>query len=366
MTTEVPYEDAVGELGPPLLHALDALEQAQRHLHPPAIAELRRVLASVAAPLERALETFAETPAPDDLDEFHARLLTSAELARDALHGFIVPAPGPAATGRILGAMRQHADAQASLFPLRTALPPVNRYFLERAVWDRAEALGATSPGEHRVGLHHAHNDPEQRGGFSLFVPECYDGTPLPLVIALHGGSGHGASFVWTWLREARSRGFHLLSPTSRGPTWSLMGPDVDAEALDSMVEFVSERWNVDADRILVTGLSDGATYSLLYGLRAEAPCTALAPVSGVLHPANFENGNMERAAGRRIYLVHGTLDWMFPIDLARGAAAELERVGAELRFREIEDLSHTYPRDENPRILTWFDPGLALPEEPV
>jgi len=28
-----------------------------------------------------------------------------------------------------------------------------------------------------------------------------------------------------------------------------------------------------------------------------------------------------------------------------------------------VEDLSHTYPRDENDRILTWFDPDLALPD---
>jgi phospholipase/carboxylesterase len=90
---------------------------------------------------------------------------------------------------------------------------------------------------------------------------------------------------------------------------------------------------------------------------------TALAPVSGVLHPANFANGNIQRARGRRIYLVHGALDWMFPIALARAAADELREAGADLSFREIEDLSHTYPRDENPRILEWYNPGLSLPE---
>jgi phospholipase/carboxylesterase len=141
------------------------------------------------------------------------------------------------------------------------------------------------------------------------------------------------------------------------------MGPDLDAGPLDAMVAFVRERWTVDPDRILVTGLSDGATYALLYGLRAEAPCTALAPISGVLHPANFSNGNLERARERRIYLVHGALDWMFPIGLARAAAEELQKAGARLEFREIEDLSHTYPREENARILAWLDPALDLPE---
>jgi phospholipase/carboxylesterase len=66
------------------------------------------------------------------------------------------------------------------------------------------------------------------------------------------------------------------------------------------------------------------------------------------------------RAAGRRIYIAHGALDWMFPVDLARAAAETLRDAGALVTFREIEDLSHTYPREENARILEWFDPGLA------
>jgi phospholipase/carboxylesterase len=357
--------DRVGELGPALLHALDAFEKAQRHLHPPAIGSIRRVLAAVRGPLERAAESFEATPPPADLADFGARLALAVSHARAALRGFVEPA-GPEATARILGAMRHHCRAQAALYPLRHALPPVNRFFFERAVWDRIDALDPEPGADARVGLHHAHDAPDARGGFTLFVPESYDGAPLPLVVALHGGSGHGADFVWTWLREARSRRFLLLSPTSRGPTWSLAAPDRDAAPLDAMIAFVRERWAVDSRRILVTGLSDGATYALLYGLRAEAPCTALAPISGVLHPANFANGNLARARGRRIHLVHGALDWMFPIDLARAAAAELRRAGADLVFREIADLSHTYPRDENGGILAWFDPGLALAEPPA
>ena len=196
-------------------------------------------------------------------------------------------------------------------------------------------------------------------------MPESYCGEPLPLVIALHGGGGHGGDFLYSWLREARSRGFLLMAPTSRASTWSLQGPDLDAGALDAMQAFVRERWRVDERRVLVTGLSDGATYSLLYGLRENAPCTHLAPVSGVLHPANFANGNLARVAGRPVYLVHGALDWMFPIGLARAAAQELENAGAALVFREIDDLSHTYPREENDAILRWLDPALALPAGP-
>ncbi|MFV2090833.1 MAG: hypothetical protein ACC642_09255, partial [Pseudomonadales bacterium] len=55
------------------------------------------------------------------------------------------------------------------------------------------------------------------------------------------------------------------------------------------------------------------------------------------------------------VYLTHGALDWMFPIDVARMARDALLAVGAEVTYREIEDLSHTYPREENDRILDWL-----------
>jgi phospholipase/carboxylesterase len=45
----------------------------------------------------------------------------------------------------------------------------------------------------------------------------------------------------------------------------------------------------------------------------------------------------------------------MFPPELARSAERTLVAVGANVAYREIADLSHTYPRDENGHILDWF-----------
>jgi len=353
------FLDAIGRLGPPLLHALEAVERAARQLHPPAIPALRSALARLQGPLVDGIEGFVASTPPEGLQEFARRLTEAAEGVAAALDAF-AQASGPETVAHVIGAMRLHCRAQEQLYGLRRSLPPLSRYFLEPALWDQLEHLDPDPPHE-RTGLHHTHDERDARGGFTLYVPESYDGAPLPLVVALHGGSGHGSDFVWTWLREARGRRFLLLSPTARGPTWSLGAPDLDAPAIDAMVGFVAERWAVDQEHVLLTGLSDGATYSLLCGLRENTPFTALAPVSGVLHPANLSNGNLGRARGRRIYLVHGALDWMFPVPLARMAAEELHKAGADLTFREIEDLSHTYPREENARILEWFDPRMAL-----
>jgi phospholipase/carboxylesterase len=181
----------------------------------------------------------------------------------------------------------------------------------------------------------------------------------MPLVVALHGGHGHGRDFLWSWLREARARGALVLAPTSRERTWSIMdGEDVDAGALREMVASVAARYPVDRARVLLTGMSDGATYALLCGLGEGMPFTHLAPACGVLHPRLLAGGGLAQARGRPIYLVHGGLDWMFPVSTARRAREALETAGARLVYREIEDLSHTYPRDEHPRILDWLMDG--------
>ena len=111
----------------------------------------------------------------------------------------------------------------------------------------------------------------------------------------------------------------------------------------------------VARSRLLLTGLSDGATYALYSGLQDGSPFTALAPLSGVLHPGLLADGGIIRARGRRIYWVHGARDWMFPVAMARLARETLEKAGAEILYREIPDLAHAYAREENARILDWF-----------
>jgi phospholipase/carboxylesterase len=357
------YGRALAGVGATTLAALQLMEGAFRRLHPPAIDGLRKRLAPARLRLDSALDEFRKTPPAGGLEAFHEQMRSGADQALDALERFLEPPlPANPASG-VLAAMSHHARAQETLYPLRLALPPLNQYFAEPALHQQLALLDPDPPDPAGVGLHRAGADDEHaRGGFSLYVPERYTSQrEWPLVVALHGGSGNGRDFLWTWLREARSRGFLLLSPTSRGGTWALDDPASEAAALMQMLEFVCDRWKVDRQRVLLTGLSDGATFTLLAGLAEDAPYTALAPVSGVLHPANFALGNLPRAAGRRIYLVHGALDWLFPVGLAQGARDAPGEAGAELCYREIADLSHTYPREENARILDWFDP----PHEP-
>jgi len=353
--------EVTGTLLSALLGALDRVEWVQRQLFPPRAPVLAQRLIAHREPLGHALQALDAAEWPDDLRFLRDRLRLVAQQALDLIDAFARAAEAGLPI-ELYRALRRLAPLLEALYPLCPVLEPVSRWFLEPA---RREDVAlrtrlrerALAPDEPRVGVLHARNDRGSRGGLSLYVPETHDGgTPAALIVALHGGSGHGRDFLWVWLREARSRGMLLLSPTAQDRTWSIMGgEDVDAPRLRAAVEEVAATYAVDRSRVLLTGMSDGATYALLAGLAEESPFTHLAPACGVLHPYLLAEGGIRRARGRPIYLVHGALDWMFPVQTARMARQALEAAGARLVYREIEDLSHTYPRDENPRVLDWL-----------
>lgn len=353
--------EVITHLVPQMLTTMEAFEQVQRNSHPGRYDKLAEFIEPFARDLRETHAAFAEVEFPEDLRPFGEQLGNAANYVLRACDGVTRHAEG---MGRVMQAMRAHCRAQEFLYPLHSVLSPVSRYFLERDARDNRTLLASfEAPRRQDVGVMNANNTRDSRGGFTLYVPENLPvDKPASLVIALHGGTGHGADFLWSWLREARTRGFMVMAPTSQGDTWSLMGEEHDLPALLSMLEYIKSRWPVDEKHILLTGMSDGGTYTLLAGLKANSPFTHLAPFSGVLHPEIVMTGDLQFAAGRPIYLVHGTLDWMFPIETAYMAVSELESAGADVTFRELEGHSHTYARSENPALIQWFNPSLTIP----
>ena len=353
--------DAINALVPPLLTTLERIIWVQRHLDPNVAEQLADALAPCPATLEAPLGALKAEHGDDELEFLRDRLVQVTGQTLELVSAFVEAARASADPFDLYRALRRFARIQEALYPLAPVVDAVSRWFLEPdRRFDDALVVrlrdGAMRDEPARVGVLHADNEREERGGCSLYVPETWDGrTPMPLVVALHGGHGHGRDFLWTWLRDARSRGVLVLSPTSLDRTWSLMGEDLDAEPLHGIVAHVAERYPVDRTRMLLTGMSDGATYALRCGGRADTPFTHLALLCGVVHPMLVADGGLERLRDRPVYHVHGALDWMFPIATAHLGRDLLREAGARLVYREIADLSHTYPRDENPKILDWL-----------
>src|ERR1700730_2802487 len=348
---------------PPLLHSLEALAFIARHLNPP---DFDSVMEAAGQP-DQALQ--AVRPRLADWPEEFAGLQTSLEVASgEALAAFEGLRAVQHGNGDLIAAFRalRHSPrAQEALYPLAARLPPVSSFFLDPALREDADLLARLAePANESTGIIHDHNEPGSRGGFSLYVPEYY--TPdraWPLVTALHGGSGNGRGFLWSWLRDARSFGAIVVAPTATGGTWALMGEDTDTANLGRILDGVRGRWNIDPARLLLTGMSDGGTFCYVTGLESASPFTHLAPVAATFHPLMAEMAHAERLRGLPIYLVHGRLDWMFPVQVARQTQGALSAAGADVTYRELDDLSHCYPREMNPAILDWLrshPPGIG------
>ena len=355
--------EAIAKVMSPTLAALEKLEHVSRYLHPPALGTLVQAVAGADEPVREGLKQFSDSNIPDELQGFQSRIEVVGERICKIFEGL------EACTGddpnEVLSAfqtLRNYPRAIETLYPMASTLPAVSRFFLEPAMKeDRelVEKLALADPSRDDAGVLPVGNARDERGGFSLYIPEYYDGAvALPLIMALHGGSGHGADFLWSWVRTARSFGALLVSPTAIGRTWSLVGQDVDNENLDKIVDYVRERWRVNTAKMLLTGMSDGGTYTYLSGLRSESPFTHLAPCSASFHPMLLAGFESERLKDLPIYLIHGVLDWMFSVRMARDANLGLSKAGATVLYREIKDLSHTYPRDENARVMEWFLSG--------
>jgi phospholipase/carboxylesterase len=352
----VSFKTALEEYSAALLNTLAALESAIRQFHPPLLPQITAALLPFFDRFRSAADRFAEHRVPDgQVALVVAQLKSAAEYTEQAIQIFSNPPDPQKLFLQILRAMRRHNRAQESMFPLRHYLDPASRYFLEPAIADYKDWMEMIPASGELSGLMTLSLFNESDDLYWVYIPDHFDKLEkIPLVVALHGGGGSGRDFIWSWIREARSRNFAVLAPTSIGRTWSFQQAD-DALKILSAIDLLSEDWNIDADNILLTGFSDGAIYALTCGLQKNTPYSALAPISGVLHPID-----LEFAVNRRIYLVHGRLDWMFKVEYAHQSHAVLKNAGADIIFHEIEDLSHTYPREENSAILRWFMPSLS------
>jgi phospholipase/carboxylesterase len=341
---------------PPLLQSLEALGFVARHLNPP---DLEAVMDAIGAPDAALRSARPRLDAwPESLAGASERLGRACDETTGAFDELRAVLNEGGDLRAVFRALRHIPRAQEALFPLAEGLPPVSRFFLDPASRQdsaRLEQLAAAPPRDD-VGVFHLGGEPGARGAYSLFVPEDYvPDRPWPLVMALHGGSGNGRAFLWSWLRDARGRGAVVVSPTAIGETWALSGPDPDTPNLLAILEEVRGALSIDPERLLLTGMSDGGTFCYVSGLEPASPFTHLAPIAAAFHPMLAQMADAGRLAGLPIHLVHGALDWMFPIQMAREAQAALSAAGANVTYRELEDLSHTYPREMNPAILEWL-----------
>ncbi|MCY4095112.1 MAG: phospholipase [Gammaproteobacteria bacterium] len=360
MAQEESFEDVLLSVIEPLLEGLRVFERSSRYLGPATtdsicseLLKTRQNLRAASAYLREADWLPEAQPIRDLVSEAYRVALRGLESLDEVGKG----ANDMLSLYRTLGARARVCEA---IYPLATHFSLVHRYFLDSRKQDIPRSkVSVVDNVEGLRGIHQVENDRKQRGGFSLYIPESYEAErAYPVVFALHGGSGHGSTYLWSWLRTVRTEELVLVSPTSVGGTWAIMGPDQDSPNLHRILDSVRGIVNIDDTRLLLTGMSDGGTFTYVSGCTDDSPFTHLAPCSASFHPMLIEMMSKDRLRDLPICITHGALDWMFTVDIAQTAEYAFSAAGANVFYREISDLAHTYPEDANPELVDWFLAG--------
>jgi phospholipase/carboxylesterase len=209
-----------------------------------------------------------------------------------------------------------------------------------------AQAAQSEVPyGESRLGLSNSLRDG------TLYVPKSYKaGTPMPLLMLLHGYGGFGDSMKYMF-NLAEEFGVIVLAPESRDLTWGQSAPgfDPDVRFLSAAVRHVVDMLDVDPSHVALGGVSDGAGYALSMGLAYGGSFPYLMIFSGGLMIPFRREGNPH------IFIAHGLNDIQMPIDrTGRRFATELKSSGYDVTYREYEG-GHAVPRDVVREAFEWF-----------
>ena len=168
---------------------------------------------------------------------------------------------------------------------------------------------------------------------------------PRPLIIALHGYGDRAAHYPELWGPAAREIGAILAVPygtrrVGKGRAWG------DVEEADAVVqltlEYVRQRFELDPERVVLTGFSQGGFMAMVVGARYPNVFAGVIPIAGgyvpeVDAPAPVSDGDP------RYYFMVGAQDRV--VEEVRQAAADFRAAGFDVTLRVVKETGHSLPR---------------------
>lgn len=161
----------------------------------------------------------------------------------------------------------------------------------------------------------------------------CHSKVPAPLVIVLHGGGGTGEGMVkLTGFNTIADReGFVVVYPNGidrhwndgRGVEWyRAHTQDVDDVGfISALIDELSQKLNIDANRVYATGISNGGMMSYRLGCELSDRTAAIASVAASLAVNKVKEWSPSRPMP--VLIIAGTADPLVPWD------------GGDVRFGE-------------------------------
>jgi poly(3-hydroxybutyrate) depolymerase len=213
---------------------------------------------------------------------------------------------------------------------------------------------------------------------YALTVPETYDSTRRYQVrFQLHGGIngratnapvGPGTVGALTGAEQIYVVPYAWVD----SPWWS----SDQALNLVAIADAIKRRYNVDENRVVVSGVSDGGTGAYYIAMRETTPFASFLPLNGyllVLAARDIDDGLIfaNNLRDKPIFAVNGGRDPLYPTRVVDPTIEQMKRGGVSVDYHpqpnaghntawwpEVKDLfeafAHDHPRDPLPDTLTW------------
>jgi polyhydroxybutyrate depolymerase len=225
-----------------------------------------------------------------------------------------------------------------------------------------AEEKKAPKTGTHGTFVDEKLKVGSQERVYRLVVPKSVDlKKPAPLVVAFHG-MGIDSSKVmprYTKLDDlAADKKFIIVYPEAIGRSWGIDPRKVTADLafFDVLVAEISSKYEVDANRLYVVGMSNGGYFAHLVGKERSTKVAAVCSHSGPLGLQTLLGINAERKFP--VMIVHGDKDFLFDVKIARENRDKYEREKHEVKYVEVPGLNHFWAVDAkiNEQIWEFFE----------
>jgi predicted peptidase len=190
---------------------------------------------------------------------------------------------------------------------------------------------------------------------YLLYLPKEYgsEKKSWPMLVFLHGSGESGSDLNKVkvhgppkLIAEGKDFPFIVVSPQSSGRGW-------DSSSLNGLVDDITSKYQVDKNRIYLTGLSMGGFGTWSLAAAYPAKFAAIAPICG--------GGNTDDATKIKdlpIWVFHGAQDTAVPLKRSADMVEALKEAGSKsVEFTVYPEAGHdswteTY---NNPDLYTWF-----------
>jgi dienelactone hydrolase len=177
---------------------------------------------------------------------------------------------------------------------------------------------------------------------YGIYVPDDYRGDePFPLIVYLAGNSGPAIEGVQLGSAAFERTGYLVVYPNAWGGWWRTATETM----VDSLLEEVMRRYNVDPERVYLSGLSNGGTgtldYVSLWPQRFSAAVVAMgAGLFGFTEPGG-DRPFVSNVTHIPMLFLHGKKDQVIPMSATTNTVDSLRAQHADVAIKIFPDREH-------------------------